>query len=285
MTASLSTPRILALCADDFAQSPGVSETIVSLASAGRLSLVSCLVTGPHWRRMAPLLAELPPAVETGLHFNLTEGAPLSPALRRVWPRFPSLSGLLAAAHLRALPRQALAAEFEEQWKAYALHRGQAPDFVDGHQHVHQLPVVRDVVLEALAAVPHHIAVRATGRVLGPGFGAKRAVIERSGGRAMQQALVRRGIAHNRSLVGVYDFATDDYASLFRAWLAQLPADGALLFCHPGDADDPEDPIAPARAVEAAYFASARFIDDLGAAGVVVGPAWRRAAVPVLAGN
>ena len=48
--------------------------------------------------------------VELGLHFNLTEGTPLSPDLAAHWPVLPGLAKLLALAHLRRLPAAAIAA-------------------------------------------------------------------------------------------------------------------------------------------------------------------------------
>jgi hypothetical protein len=38
------------------------------------------------------------------LHFNLTEGRPLSPSLAALWPSLPSLPRLLLASHLGRLP-------------------------------------------------------------------------------------------------------------------------------------------------------------------------------------
>jgi len=70
-------------------------------------------------------------------------------------------------------------------------------------------------------------ALRNTGRVLGPGFALKRWMIEHTGGRALARELAQRVIAHNPALLGAYDFADPDYASLMRRWLAELPPEGA----------------------------------------------------------
>lgn len=272
--------RRLALCADDFGTAPGISEAIVELAEARRLSAVSCLSNAPHWSSGASSLRGLARRVDIGLHFNLTEGLPLSPDLARVWPRLPALPRLIAMAHLGALPQAALQAEFDAQLEAFVGAAGAAPDFVDGHQHVHHLPGVRRVVLDAIGRLARVPAVRNTGHVLGPGFRVKRALIEGTGGRSLQRQLVQRGIAHNAALTGVYDFAVPDYGALMRGWLAAVPGEGALLFCHPGGASSaaPGDPIAAARERERAYLHSDEFGADLCAAGVELGPVWRVAA-------
>jgi chitin disaccharide deacetylase len=269
--------RTLALCADDYGLSPGVSEGIVSLARMGRLQAVSCLANAPHWSPCAPSLRGVPSTVEMGLHFNLTEGESLSEALRKHWPRLPSLGRLIAMAHLGRLPLDAVAAEFNAQRAAFERALGWPPGFVDGHQHVHHLPGVRDVVLAALDGSPE-VAVRNTGRVLGPGFGFKRAVIAGTGGRALHRALVQRRRAHNAALLGVYDFKPGAYRRWMQSWLAAVPAEGALLFCHPGAANGSGvvDAIASARGPEAAYLASDEFTEDLAAARVTLGRVWHR---------
>jgi len=273
----LSDPtRVLAVCADDFGLSPGVSHGIARLACRERLTAVSCLVNGAHWRAGAAMLRDWPDSVDVGLHFNLTEGEPVSAQLKEAWPRLPSLPRLIVQAHLHRLPVQALAAEFAAQCAAFVAAAGRAPDFIDGHQHVHHLPQVRELVLHALGGGV--TPVRNTGRVLGPGFGVKRALIAGTGGQALESALERRDIAHNSALLGVYDFVPGSYRRHMRGWLDSAPGDGGLLFCHPGDRDDSgvADAIAAARAPEADYLGSSAFVDDLAAAGVALGRAWQR---------
>lgn len=263
--------KTLAVCADDYGLSAPISDGIVRLARQGRLDAVSCLVTAARWPGDAARLGGL--RVAAGLHLNLSEGAPLSAALARHWPRLPALPALILRAHAGALPRDALRAEIDAQLDAFRAATGRAPDFVDGHQHVHHLPGVRQALLERLAAPT---AVRATGRVAGPGWALKRWLIEATGGRALQRALAARGQRHNAVLVGAYDFAATDYGALVRRWLAALPERGTLLFCHPGETDPTGgDPIGAARVRELAYLGSDAFARDLAAAGVVHGAAWR----------
>jgi predicted glycoside hydrolase/deacetylase ChbG (UPF0249 family) len=275
--------RRLAVCADDFGLTPAISDGIAALAQQGRLTAISCLTHGEHWPAGARRLAGLPDTVECGLHFNLTEGAPASAELRAQWPRLPALPRLIALAHLGRLPLPAIAAEFRTQWQRFVDATGAVPAFVDGHQHVHHLPGVRDLVLDALAAAGPAVAVRNTGRVSGPGFAFKRWAIARTGGAALLGQLQRRGLPHNAVLVGVRDFGDADYRRLMRGWLAALPPQGALLFCHPGaagpGADGPDD-IAAARRREAVYLGSPAFADDLAGAGVTLGPSWTERSRP-----
>ena len=277
-----SPTRRLLVCADDYGQSSAIDAAIGSLVLAGRLGAFSCLSNAQAWWADAPAVAGLRRAgAQAGLHFNLTDGRPLSPALARHWPQLPSLPRLLLAAHSGRLPLAAIADELAAQWRAFEAASGAAPDFVDGHQHVHHLPGVRDVLLAWLRS--HPVPVRSTARVAGPGSGIKRWVIAHSGGRALAAALTHAGVPHNHLLLGAYDFAATDYRALMQAWLAQVPVEGALLFCHPGQASlggpAAPDAIAAARVRELAYLAGDDFPADLAAAGVVAGVAagrvWR----------
>jgi predicted glycoside hydrolase/deacetylase ChbG (UPF0249 family) len=284
---AIATPRrALLLCADDYGLSPGIDAAIAGLVQAGRLGAFSCLSNGPAWSRDAAAVAGLRSQAQAGLHFNLTEGRPLSPALARLWPKLLPLPRLLVDAHLGRLPLAAVADELAAQWQAFVAASGVAPDFIDGHQHVHHLPGVRDLLLDWLQRQPQPTPVRSTARLAGPAGAIKRWVIEHSGGRALARTLDRQVQPHrlpyNRLLLGAYDFVAADYGALMRAWLAQVPEQGALLFCHPGrpsgsaaggDGDAP-DPIAAARQRELAYLAGPDFPRDLRAAAVVLAPIW-----------
>jgi predicted glycoside hydrolase/deacetylase ChbG (UPF0249 family) len=268
--------RPLLACADDFGLSAAVDRGIARLVDAGRLGAFSCLAGAPAWAADAPLGRRLRARAQVGLHLNLTEGRPLSPALARLWPQLPALPRLIADAHLGRLPLHAIADELAAQWQAVADGLGSAPDFVDGHQHVHHLPGVRGLLLAWLQR--HPVPVRSTARLGGPGFALKRQLIAGTGGRALARGLQRQRLPHNRLLLGAYDFAATDYRALMRAWLARVPAEGALLFCHPGEAaapGDAPDAIAAARVRELAYFASPAWPQDLVDAGVTLAPAWR----------
>lgn len=251
----------LQVCADDFALNAAVDDGIARLAEQRRLTDVSAMSSRPRWPQVARRLAALP--VRRGLHFNLTEGDPLSDALRRHWPHFPSLGQLLLQAGLRALPRSAIAEEWRVQLDRYTQGLGAAPQFLDGHQHVHALPGVRETLLDAASQLG--VPVRNSGRVLGPGFAFKRRVIATCGGRALLAQMRTRGIAHADALVGVYDFNPEaDFRALMRGWLGGLSeGQTALLFCHPALGQEAGDAIAPAREREAAYLGSQAFADDL----------------------
>lgn len=276
----------LAVCADDFGQGQAIDQGILQLLHLGRLQAVSCLVNGPTWAANALALAAaaMPVKASIGLHFNLTQGAPLSSALLARYAKFPGLPAALLNSHLRRLPLTAVAEELHAQLHAFSRVTGHAPQHIDGHQHVHHLPGVRTLILAAAAATLPPAAVRRCAPALGPGAGFKRWVIEASGGRAMARSMDTQAVRSNPALVGVYDFkAAPPYRQHMQGWLARLtglpkhPGQGALLFCHParvGAEPAADDTIGVARQREMAYLCSEDFATDLAAAGVTLGPVW-----------
>ena len=176
----------LALCADDFGLSGAIDRGILSLAQRQRLTHVSCIVNADGGPEDAAALRAT--GVGLGLHLNLTEGQPLSPALVTHWPALPSLPRLIVMAHLGRLPLAAIGDELQRQVMAFKAAFGQAPTHLDGHQHVHHLPGVRTLVLDLLAQKPG-LRVRHTGRSVGPGAMLKRSLLAATGGRVLGQHL------------------------------------------------------------------------------------------------
>lgn len=269
-------PRLLAVCADDYGLSPGVSAGIAQLARARRITAVSCLTNTPDWEQSAPVLTELPTSVAIGLHINLTEGRPLSPELGAVWPSFPSLPTLMARAHLGLLPHAAIQREIQVQWTSFVAHVGRRPQFVDGHQHVHHFPGVRTAMLNTLDEMQARPAVRSAARLIGPGHAFKRWVIRQSGARKLASVLRERKLDTNSALLGVYDFRATDYRSLMQAWMSALPEPGGLLFCHPGLGGETSasDHPGEARQREFDYLSGEHFMEDLASTNVALVRAW-----------
>ena len=280
----------IALCLDDLGLHGGVQAAALMLAERGRLGAVSCMVGAPGWAEVRGALAVFAPEqVDVGLHLDLTE-APLRPALRH------ALTDLIVRAFARRLPAAGLRDEIEAQLDAFEDARGAPPAHVDGHQHVHQLPQVREALLAALqrrygaGARPWLRSTRhASGLRLPPGQprGArfKPWLLEQLGSRGLAR-LARAGrYGQNARLLGVYDFQADaaTYAAWLDCWLGAA-REGDLLMCHAALADMPGDAIAPARRVEAQLLGGEGFDALLARHGIVLAPISRiLAAAPAVA--
>ncbi len=233
---------------------------ILRLLALGRITAVSCLSEGPRWEEDAPRLLEQGASVDVGLHLDLTGTGPAARA---------ALGSLLIRAYAGRLERGALSARIATQLDRFERFTRRAPGFVDGHQHVHQLPRVREVLIELLSSrYPKRLpAIRRT-LPLRP-RGAKARLLALLGGRALARELVRRKVPHNRDFGGLYVLDTRaPYRDLMQGWLREVE-DGGLILCHPGEERGaPDDPIAPARGFELLYLAGEAFPADCAEAGV-----------------
>lgn len=270
-----SPQREICVGADDFGLHAGVNQAILQLAERGRVNAIGCLVGAPAWvDGLAGLRRLDPTAVDVGLHLDLTEFAGL-PRLR------PGLVPLIVASYLRRLDRQALRAHIRLQLDAFEQALGRAPAFIDGHQHVHQLPQVREALLDELhCRGGQRPWLRSTHRAAGPWWGgrpwrqrAKAALIEALGAHGLSALARRHGYPQNRRLLGVYDFRADapQYLGWLASWLASA-GDADLLMCHPSGPAHCTDPLLPARRVEGEVLAGAGFAALLQSAGLSLAP-------------
>jgi predicted glycoside hydrolase/deacetylase ChbG (UPF0249 family) len=253
--------KTIVLCADDFGLNSGVSQGILKLVRLKRLSAVSCMVNMPDFAVHAPELLALKKQVQIGLHFNLTEGNLLSIPGK---PCF-SLNELLIKTHLASIKLAFIAQEFKQQLEQFVQVMGCLPDFIDGHQHVHQFPRIRQVILDVYEQQLrlHGTFIRATYPTTGTAlYQLKAKILALTGGKALGAELRKASIPHNDYFSGIYDFSPKtDYRALFRGWLSSL-SDNTLIMCHPGEASSEPDVIAPTRLMELNYFLSDDFVMD-----------------------
>jgi predicted glycoside hydrolase/deacetylase ChbG (UPF0249 family) len=234
---SLRAPRRIVICADDFGMNSFVDQGILSLARLGRLGAASCMTLGPSFAGEARALRETD--VDVGLHFDLTETA-------AGWSGMP-LSRLIGLAYLHRLDVGWVGERLDRQLDAFERVLGGPPDYLDGHQHVHQLPCVLPCVLDALqrrygARAPW---LRCTLPRRQPGVGIfnafKAQVIGVLGGHALQRAVRQRGWRSNARFLGVYSLSggAAHYEALLRCWL-EAAQDGDLMMCHPAAPASPD---------------------------------------------
>ena len=255
--------RSIVLIADDFGLSPAVDAGIIELADCGRLSGFGCLTQLPRWFDAAKTLDRArmgARGVQIGLHLNLSQG------FGGAWHR--SLPTLISGAYAGLLPRDRIRESLKTQWDRFTQALGRAPDYVDGHQHVHQLPIVRDCLLELLAEESAELWVRITSPIIAPKPAIKGWMIAHLGAETLRQQAQHQGLKTNSAFAGVYGFdqSQSGYAHLMEQWLCAAP-DHTVIMCHPGHFAhvSPDDPIAPARAAELAFLNSPEFGDVLSA--------------------
>jgi len=244
--------------ADDYAMDAGVDAAVLKLARLGSISAASAMVLSPRWAEAAQVSHGAAP-LSWGLHLDLTSAfADRGFAGQGLLP-------LMVRAMTGRLERAALRREADRQLSLFEAGRKAAPDFVDGHQHVHHLPVIRDVLLEALRDRYGEGAKRIGVRICKPRVwrGAKAAIIAGSGASGLAQLARTYGHPVNSDFAGVYDFAADaDLASYWLRWAERLAGPLPLIMCHVALQSGEEgrgDPIRQARLREFAYLASEEF--------------------------
>lgn len=267
--------RPIIVCADDFGLAAGVSEAIAELIAAGRLSATSCMTPLPDWRRRAALLRDVvtkQPA-DVGLHLTLTDHEPLTdaPGLAHAG-RLPALGRLLPRALAHALPRITLRDELRAQLDAFEDAWNAPPDYVDGHQHVHVLPGIREVLVEeVLRRYPSdrvwvRDCVESLPRCIHRGIALPKALLISTLGIRLRHLLHRHGIPANDGFAGLHDFSgRTPFRTLMQAFLS-TSGPQPLVHVHPGRVDAELlacDILTTPREAELSYLHSAAFLADL----------------------
>lgn len=260
--------RRIVVCADDFGMNQSVDAGILALAQAGRLSATSCLVDGPACEENMPALLET--RLQIGLHLNFTE------ALGQPDLCLPLRSLILASYGRRLVPsvlRQAIGRQLDR----FEALTHQAPHYIDGHQHVHQLPQIRDALLAVLTQRYGRDKpwLRYTGspRIAGLPWRlrTKARVIAGLGSGALRRQAVAQGFSMNPGFMGVYDFqgGAPAYLNWMSLWLAQC-RDGDVLMCHPARGLDRSEALAMQREAEFGVLGGTALADILSNQGIVV---------------
>lgn len=273
--------RRIWLCADDYGISPGVNTAIRDLAGRGRLNATSVMAVGPSFHRSeASSLAALNTSssrVAIGLHLTLT--APFRPLSESFKPvskaRFLTLAATLRHAAMRRFGHDALKAEITAQIEVFVDAFGRAPDFIDGHQHVHLFPQISEAVLEALQALAPDAWLRQCGRIIpmSARFADRKGLLLDILSARLRRRCAALGVRTNPAFAGTYEFDDKaDFAALFPRFLDRLPA-GSVVMCHPGFVDgelQQIDSLTTLREREYAYLISEAFPAALMARGLTL---------------
>ena len=217
------------LHADDLGLADGVDAAIIDLARRGQIQGASLLVNGPSaaaaveaWRD----LADPPPLT---LHLCLTEGhrMPNSPDL-------PTGFGTLLLASILPWQRQRIAPQLRtvllQQISRYRQLTGLQRIRLDGHQHIHLVPLVLDAVLDLARSesitwvrttrepLPEGLSLKLWWRSLQTGGLIKWLVLQLLSELAIPR-LRRAGIPTNQRFAGVLFSGSMFGKALRRSWI------------------------------------------------------------------
>jgi len=235
--------RELVVNADDFGLTAGVSRGVARAFDRGILSSASLLANMPGFDE-AIRVARKRPSLSVGLHLNLTEGNPVS-APEQVKSLVDSSGSFYSyrSFSLRLLSgrinREELRAEVLAQL-ARLRDAGIAVSHIDGHRHIHLLPLFFDLV--ATIAEEQGIAYVRCPAASGEGGGATGVAAARSlglvgFGRLHQGKLSEHGLQSADAFLGAAFRANPKVLPEARSRLGELPAGLTEWMVHPGEVD------------------------------------------------
>jgi predicted glycoside hydrolase/deacetylase ChbG (UPF0249 family) len=276
-----SAPRRIWLCADDYGISPAVSGAIRDLIGQGRINATSVMVVAPSFHRSEAValnaLRVHGAGAAVGLHLTLS--APFRPLTEGFAPlvdgAFPTHAMMLVRGLLGQLDRKALEREIAAQIRMFGHEFGRAPDFIDGHQHVHIFPQVRDALFAVARKMAPTAWIRQCGRAgsVAARLGDPKGFVLDLLSKRFRERAAATGVKTNSAFAGTYAFNENaDFAALFPRFLDGLP-DGGLVMCHPGVVDAELrrlDPLTTLREKEYAYFSGEAYPKLLASQGITL---------------
>jgi chitin disaccharide deacetylase len=250
------------LNADDYALNAGADAAILDLAGLGIVTSTSAMVLSPRWREAGKALSPCP--IARGLHLDFT-----SPFTSGSFSEL-SISRAVVSAYCGLNGREAIRRRIDHQLSLYEEVLGEAPQFVDGHQHIHQLPGIRTELVARLKQRYGLRAQRIKIRFCNPARwrGLEAALIGTTGAKALKRLASREGFTGNTDFAGVYSFANGSpLKQLWDSWLRGMAGPEPMIMCHPAKTAKETlavpDRIAEARKVEYEWLKSDQFRDLL----------------------
>lgn len=143
------------ICADDYGLNDPTSEGILDLVASRSVSAVSCMMTGKNISAHMKQILPFRPNIDLGLHLVLTNENCLADNSRRAGlahsdSAFFSSFRLYQKIFCGQISPEPILIEFRRQLEIFCELTGALPDFIDGHEHIHQLPVVRQAYIALL---------------------------------------------------------------------------------------------------------------------------------------
>lgn len=185
--------------------------------------------------------------LKIGIHFTLTgsAGRPLTrplpgSGLIDSQGHFRNSRALALRAFRGALDTKAIQAEFQAQLNKFRQTFQRNPDHLDGHEHVHQLPLVSQalidlVIAEQLTSVP----VRTTAQMQSPGHSfvdiSKKWYLQRQG-RYLKRRLFRNGLKTLAPVICHLDYRNLSLESA-EMCLQMAKNHPSIWVVHPGEID------------------------------------------------
>ena len=128
---------------------------------------------------------------------------------------------LIVRAWSASLNRELITQCIEEQWDLFVSVLGKQPDFIDGHQHIHQFPFIRDILLQLLKRKIYGLDSKFTTADQSPPYRFKTRMLSALGSNSLAKACQTYHFNQNGQFAGIYDFKLTNYGQLNQYWLCE----------------------------------------------------------------
>jgi predicted glycoside hydrolase/deacetylase ChbG (UPF0249 family) len=229
------------ICADDFAITTNVSKAIIKLLEKKKINSTSCIVITNKASQNLNLLKKFnsKKGFVIGLHLTLTSFKPSTKLIRI--KKFGSIASLYLNIFLNKLTKQEIKNELISQILIFKKKFGNYPKLIDGHHHIHQLPIISEILISILKELKiKNTIVRNTNIRVKDALSIKKNLYKMLllsiFGYFFKKKLKKNNIKTNNYFLGVYDFKN---IGIFKKnyEIFKKKNDFYIFMCHPGFSD------------------------------------------------
>ena len=236
------------LCADDYGLSPEINTAIINLAAKQRISAVSCMVNMPYCDPKPLLNRKVHENVSIGLHLDLSEKKSSR-----------DFRHLMLDSFLPKKNRNLFTKEITNQITLFEKKFGFLPEFIDGHQHVHQFNHINKSLISVLEkkqfTFSDNFWIRSVSIKPFQKYARIKSCIIFILSLRSNKRLKKFNI--NSSFFGLNSFESSNQQEMFSHWMKHSKNNG-LIMCHPSMEKNPTTTVASGYR-EYTYLASTNF--------------------------
>ncbi len=213
--------KFICICADDFGITHNVNKSILELAKKKRISATSCLVNSSDFNKDFIKIKKLRNKIDIGLHLDFT----FNPNFKKNF--FLNIDK-----------------EINLQFNKFEKKMGFLPDFIDGHHHVHQLPIIRNKLIEIIKKryfkKNNSLWIRVTSdrykNIIFRNESFFKSLFLTLLGNNFKKFVIKNKLRFNEGFSGIYNFKTNNFKKNFLKFLFNIK-NGHLIMVHPGISD------------------------------------------------
>lgn len=248
----------ICICADDFGMSASISEGIIDLVKEKKIQAVSCILNKDVSLKYFKVLKRFKHKIDIGLHINLTENK------KGINLKFNNIFNVFSSLKLIIFRRDLITKQVKSQIKEFERRFEFKPKHIDGHHHIHQLPLVSSIIIKSITNFKPF--VRQSGdnisNIISRRIAITKSIFISLFSKNLILNLKKNNLYFNDSFSGIYEFNENtEYKKIFHKFLVNTK-NNHLIMCHPAkkiNGDKNKDSIKKFRHKEYFFFLSKKF--------------------------